>query len=67
MQTFTSARFKSPSIFIQNNSLVKIIKLFKFELIKVIIFLLLFVATVFVVNTESEQYYKGSKSESFHK
>ncbi len=66
MQTFT-ARFKSPSILFQNTSLFRIIRLFKFELIKVIVFLLLFAATVFVVNTQSEEYYKGQKNESVNK
>jgi hypothetical protein len=54
-------------MFFANTPLFRIIRLFKFELIKVIVFLLLFGATLFVVNTESEQYYNGSKDESIDK
>lgn len=49
---------KSPSKPIEG--LIGIIKHFKYELIKVIIFLFLFVASVFYVNSESKEYYNNT-------
>jgi hypothetical protein len=67
MQTYPVQRLKSPSSFLANSSVFRIIKLFKYELIKVIIFLFLFGTTLFVANTESEEYYKLQKTEIFSK
>lgn len=60
MQTFTVHRSKGPS-FNSDSRLYSFVRLFKFELIKVVVFLLLFAASVFIVNGQSEEYYKPSE------
>ena len=56
---------KSPSGFFSQNKMVKVFRYFKYELLKVIIFLLLFAASVFYVNAESNEYYnKNTESVS---
>jgi len=61
MQLYPSGTL-SPQDYSENFSLVQIIKMFKYELIKVIIFLFLFAASLIYVNTESHEYYKESSS-----
>lgn len=61
MQSFSLA--KSPRTYFQNLALYRILKLFKFELIKVVIFLLLFGTLVFIVNIKSREYYDFNKIE----
>jgi hypothetical protein len=50
---------KAPAKFFGNFGLLKLLKLFKYEIIKILVFLILFFASVFYVNAESEQFYKN--------
>jgi hypothetical protein len=59
LKTFT---IKSSSSSTQSSTLFQTAKFFKYELIKVLIFLLLFGASIFFVNSVSHQYYKKDKS-----
>jgi hypothetical protein len=62
MQSFSIS--KSPSSYFQSLTFFRILKLFKFELIKVVVFLLLFGALVFIVNSQSREYYGFEKKET---
>ncbi|MBZ0203344.1 MAG: hypothetical protein IT281_06880 [Ignavibacteria bacterium] len=55
---------KVPARTLQNFQAFRIIRLFKYELIKILIFLCLFVASVWYVNTESKEYYNSVSVES---
>ncbi len=54
----TIISFDAPQTFISGSSAVRFIKLFKYELIKVLVFLLLFFASLFYVNEQSNEYYR---------
>ena len=54
----TTIFFDAPQTFISRSSAYKFIKLFKYELIKVLVFLLLFFASLFYVNEQSNEYYR---------
>jgi hypothetical protein len=58
MQISTTGTLNSPSEYSESFSLLKIIKMFKYELIRVIIFLFLFAASLIYVSSESHEYYK---------
>ena len=62
MQPNSSIIFKGPSKLSENYSLLKILNLFKYELIKVLVFLFLFAASLLYVSTESRHYYKNGKN-----
>jgi len=49
---------KAPAKFFGNFGLLKLLKLFKYEIIKILVFLVIFFASVYYVNAESEQFYK---------
>lgn len=51
---------------LQNFQAFTIIRLFKYELIKIIVFLCLFIASVWFVNTQSKEYYNNASVESSH-
>jgi len=51
-----------PSTYIQNLTIYRILKLFKIELIKILIFILLLGAFFIYVNSESQEYYKNSEN-----
>lgn len=55
-----SAAFKAPQNLIPDSAPVRFIKYFKYEIIKVIIFLLFFFASVYYVNLESKEYYRST-------
>lgn len=61
MHTFSI--YKSPLTIFQKMTFFRILKLFKFELIKVIIFLVIFGALVYFVNSQSREYYGYNKKE----
>jgi hypothetical protein len=50
---------KAPAKFFGNFGLFKLLKLFKYEIIKILVFLVVFFASVYYVNAESEQFYKN--------
>lgn len=50
---------KAPSKFFGNFGFLKFLKLFKYEIIKILVFLVIFFASVYYVNAESEQFYKN--------
>jgi len=54
----TTIFLKAPQFSLSNSAPVKFIKLFKYELIKVVIFLFIFFASVYYVNSESKEYYR---------
>jgi hypothetical protein len=49
--------FKGPSNVSENYSILTILSLFKYELIKLLIFLLLFAVSLVYVNSASHEYY----------
>lgn len=55
---------KAPLQNFSKSGIINFFRLFKYEIIKVLIFLLIFLASVFYVNSESKIYYGGSKSVS---
>lgn len=57
---------KAPQKLLTNSAPVKFLRLFKYELIKVLIFLFLFFASVYYVNSQSKQYYNTSISNTGH-
>lgn len=61
MQSFSIS--KSPAPYFQSLTFFKILKLFKFELIKVIIFLAVFATLIYIVNSQSREYYGYEKKE----
>ncbi len=48
----------SPSTYFQNSTIYKVIKLFKIELLKILIFIILLVGFSFYFQSESQEYYK---------
>ncbi len=58
----TTISLKAPQFSFSNSAPVKFIKLFKYELIKVVIFLFIFFASVYYVNSESKEYYRSDFS-----
>ena len=54
----------APGRTFQNIQAFRIIRLFKYELIKIIIFLCLFMASVWYVNSQSKEYYNNTSVES---
>lgn len=52
---------KAPQHGFQYNGITKFFSLFKYEIIKILVFLLLFFASLYYVNAESKDYY-GSKT-----
>lgn len=61
MQNLT-ASLGTPQEIQSGSSIVKFIRFFKSELLKVIIFLAIFFASVFYANSESKDYYSSPKS-----
>ena len=58
---------KSPSIYVQNLTIFKLIKLFKIELIKILIFVSVLSAFFFYTSSESKHYYNNSENNIIHK
>ena len=61
MQNITAA-LKASQNFITGSAIFRFIKYFKFEIIKVILFLLIFFASVYYVNLQSKEYYRPTIS-----
>ena len=57
-----TAIFKAQYRFIENTALYRFIDFFKYELIKIVIFLLVFFSSIIFVNSESKQYYSKVQS-----
>lgn len=57
-----SASINAPQEIVQNSGVIKFIRFFKSELVKVFIFLVIFLACVFYANSQSKQYYSSNKS-----
>ena len=57
MQISSTAILKAPYRFIENTALYRFIGFFKYEFIKILIFLLLFFSSIVYVNNESKEYY----------
>lgn len=55
---------KAPLQNFSNPGILNFFRIFKYEIIKVLVFLLIFFASVYYVNAESKDYYGGSKSVS---
>lgn len=60
----TSAVLKAPQHNFTFNRVSKFLGFFKYEIIKILIFLLLFFACVFYVNAESKEYYGYKTTEA---
>jgi hypothetical protein len=58
---------KSSSLYIQNLTIYELMKLFKTELIKILIFVTVLCAFFFYTSSESKQYYKNSENSIIHK
>ena len=57
-----SASINAPQEIVQNSGVIKFIRFFKSELVKVFIFLVIFFACVFYAKSQSKQYYISNKS-----
>ena len=62
MQISGTAIFKAPYRSIENTALYRFIDFFKYELIKILIFLLVFFSSIIFVNSESKEYYSKVQS-----
>ncbi|MBE2228567.1 MAG: hypothetical protein IAE93_14520 [Ignavibacteria bacterium] len=61
MQNISTA-FKAPLNLIPGSAAVRFFKYFKYEIIKVVIFLIFFFASLYYVNLESKEYYRSTIS-----
>ena len=57
----------SPSTYIQILTVYKVIKLFKIELLKILIFIILLVGFSFYFQSESQEYYKHTRNTKLNK
>jgi hypothetical protein len=55
---------KAPLQNFSNTGILNFFRLFKYEIIKILVFLMIFIASLYYVNSESKIYYGGSKSVS---
>ncbi len=60
MQQIKSVSLESPSSLIVNNNLMDLLRHFKYEFLKVLVFLILFAASVIYTSAESKAYYKAN-------
>ena len=58
----TTISLKAPQSLFSNSAPVKFIRLFKYELIKVLVFLFIFFASLYFVNVQSNEYYHSNIS-----
>lgn len=54
--------FKAPNLLFSESQVLKLLKFFKYELIKLLVFLFLFLASVYFVNSQSKEYYRNNVS-----
>ncbi len=62
MEIIKALNEASPSIHFQDSTIYKIIKLFKIELLKILIFILLLGGCFIFVQSESQEYYNHTKN-----
>lgn len=58
----TTISLKAPQALFLNPGPFKLISYFKYELIKVLVFLFIFFASVYYVNLQSKEYYRSNTS-----
>lgn len=56
----TTVSLKAPQSLFSNYAPVRFIRFFKYELIKVLVFLIIFFASVYYVNSQSKEYYNAN-------
>lgn len=61
MQNLT-ASLNAPQEIVQNSGVINFIRFFRRELVKILIFLVIFFACVFYANSQSKAYYSSNKS-----
>ena len=62
----TGVLSKAPHPYLAADRFLKFVKIFKYEIIKILIFLFIFFASLLFVNSQSKIYYDNSKSNLYY-